>query len=91
MKDIPDVELEQRCGYADKMTVEEQCANIFYIRSWYGKYERLCELNKTDTMGCYTDEIANMENVMEEARALWDKKWKKTITERVQSMTDMIR
>ena len=54
------------------MTVEEQCANIFYIRSWYGKYERLCELNKTDTMGCYTDEIANMENVMEEARALWD-------------------
>ena len=89
--DRSEEDLEERCGYASKMTIGEQCANIFYIRSFYGKYNRLKKLDRTDTNGCYTDEIAKMEKVMQDAEALWDRKWTKTISERLQMVTSAIR
>ena len=76
-------EIEDRCSDARQLSILEQNAQIFYFRSFWGKYEQLIELNQTDRDGCYTNEIATMESTMKDAQRQWDKKWGGSLCEKV--------
>ena len=47
------------------------------------KYERLIELNKTDSADCYVDEIARMQKTMKLAQKQWDKNFGKNLCEKL--------
>ena len=76
-------DLEDRCSDFRNLDIPEQNADIMWKQSFYGKYELLKELNQTDRDGCYTAEIMKMENTMKDGQRLWDKKFGKSVCEKV--------
>jgi len=76
-------DLEDRCSDFRNLDIPEQNADIMWKQSFYGKYYLLKELSQTDRDGCYTAEIMKMENTMKAAQRLWDKKFGKSVCEKV--------
>ena len=90
-KTIPELDLidARRHGNAYHLTLMEQNAQIFYFRSFWGKYELLKQLAAKDN--AFQAELGRMETIMTKAQARWDAKWAvSTVRTMVNTVVDAV-